>query len=101
MDAAELQRFSERYARILDKHSVNHEGVDFDQYRLEHSEKYPLGFPERALVRLRAFVVAQLPNGLMIIIIGFFFALFFYHVLPVRLATETTPVPSTVAPGMR
>ncbi|TFV74100.1 SLATT domain-containing protein [Bradyrhizobium frederickii] len=101
LDSAELQRFSERYARILDRYSVNHEGLDFDQYRLEHPEKYPLTLLERVLVRVRSFIVAQWPNGLMLIIVGFFFVLLFHHVLPVRLATETTPVPSTVVPGER
>lgn len=99
IDAEGLQRFTERYARILDRYSVNHEGVDFDRYRLEHPEKYDLARSERSLIRLRALTVAQWPNGLMLVIIGGFLMLFFYHVLPVRLATETTPVPSTVVPG--
>ncbi|MFK4620058.1 SLATT domain-containing protein [Bradyrhizobium diazoefficiens] len=101
VDAEVLQRFSERYARILDRYSVNHEGVDFDQYRVEHPGKYNFGKLERARIRLRAFVAEQWPNGLMVVIVGGFLGLIFYHVLPVRLATETRPVPSTVIPAER
>ncbi|HZR86807.1 MAG TPA: SLATT domain-containing protein [Bradyrhizobium sp.] len=99
VSASDLHAFAERYARILDKYSVNHDGVDFDQYRLEHPEKYPLPWVERLAIRLRAFIVSQWPNGLMMLIIGFFLVLLFHHVLPVRLAIETTPVPSAAAPN--
>jgi hypothetical protein len=101
VDVTELRTFTERYARILDKYSVNHDAVDFDQYRIEHSEKYQLSWAERLTIRIRACVVTQWPNGLMVLIIGFFLVLLFYHVLPVRLAIETTPVPSVVAPSKR
>jgi hypothetical protein len=99
IEPEELNRFSQRYARILDKYSINHDGVDFDQYRLEHPEKYSLPLMERAAIRARGMIVGQWPNALMAIIICFFLVLLFYHVLPVRLAVETTPVPASVAPN--
>lgn len=98
IEPAELNLFSQRYARILDKYSINHDGVDFDQYRIEHPEKYPLSLLERIAIRARGLVVDHWPSALMTVIIGFFLVLLFYHILPVRLAVETTPVPASVAP---
>jgi hypothetical protein len=99
VDPAELHKFAEKYARILDKYSVNHDGVDFDQYRLEHPDVYRLSWIERLFIRIKLLVMGQWPNAIMIAFTAFFLAMLFYHVLPVRLAVPTTPVPSAIAPS--
>ena len=41
VDHDELLKLSKKHARILDKYSVNHSGVDLGQYRLEPSRQLP------------------------------------------------------------
>ncbi len=37
----DLLSFSKRYDEILGRYSVNHDSVDYDQYRLEHPDEFP------------------------------------------------------------
>lgn len=48
IDDASLLKVSDEYSSILSKYSINHDQVDFDQYRIERTEEAKkLGFLER------------------------------------------------------
>jgi hypothetical protein len=40
-DSADVAVFSARYDEILRRYNINHDQVDYDQYRLEHSDEFP------------------------------------------------------------
>ncbi|MGZ2455637.1 SLATT domain-containing protein [Rhizobium anhuiense] len=40
-EAADVGAFSARYDEILRRYNINHDQVDYDQYRLEHPDEFP------------------------------------------------------------
>jgi len=40
-DTADVAVFSARYDEILRRYNINHDQVDYDQYRLEHPDEFP------------------------------------------------------------
>ena len=49
----ELEDFTDRYNPVLQKYSINHDDIDFQQYKLERPEMYPwLDWKQRFAIRL-------------------------------------------------
>lgn len=42
LNDATLKDFGKRYQEILQRYTVNHDDVDFEKYKLEHQDLYPL-----------------------------------------------------------
>jgi hypothetical protein len=40
-ETAEVSSFAARYDEILRRYNINHDQVDYDQYRLEHPDEFP------------------------------------------------------------
>jgi hypothetical protein len=91
-----LREFARRYARILDKYSVNHDVVDYDRYRLDHPDLFKLSLFEKLAIHVRSLTQTQWLNLLMaVIVVGAIFLVFWY-VIPARFAADgRTPLPAT------
>ena len=91
-----VREFARRYAHILDKYSVNHDLVDYDRYRLDHPALFKLSLIEKLFIHARSMGQTQWPNLLMAVIVVASIFLVFWHVIPARLAADTSlPAPAT------
>jgi hypothetical protein len=59
----ELSQVADQYALILQKYSINHDQIDYEQYQIERKEEYiKLKWIDRQWLRLRIGYSQQVPN---------------------------------------
>lgn len=59
----ELSQVADQYALILQKYSINHDQIDYEQYQIERREEYSkLKWIDRQWLRLRIGYSQQVPN---------------------------------------
>lgn len=59
----ELSQVADQYALILQKYSINHDQIDYEQYQIERKEEYSkLKWIDRQWLRLRIGYSQQVPN---------------------------------------
>ena len=67
----ELVSIADSYALVLQKYSINHDQVDFDQYRIERiEESRKLSFLERRIIPIRIICGRHLANIALLVITG-------------------------------
>ncbi len=89
----ELLKISDEYSSILTKYSVNHDQVDFDQYRIERTEEAKkLGYYERFIaIPFRMRVARHAANIALVVLSVFMIWLVWAVIAPAwRLAASAT-----------
>tara|TARA_R110002073_G_scaffold69054_6_gene171328 strand:+ start:26735 stop:27169 length:435 start_codon:yes stop_codon:yes gene_type:complete len=89
----ELLEIGDAYALILQKYSINHDQVDFDQYRMERKEEArKFNFIERTAISLRIGIVRHLASIMLLTVSLLLAWLIFAIIAPAWQLSAVAPV---------
>ncbi|MSP44111.1 MAG: SLATT domain-containing protein [Alphaproteobacteria bacterium] len=93
--AVEIEKYGHKYDQILKKYRANHDGVDYDRYRIQHPSEFEEfqknGKVKISFILLKIWAKSLWPNILMITVLGLFVFMIVWRIIPDQVQALDVP----------